>query len=62
MTETLKDNDELKIERTFSKITRKMIKNPKRLCDNCLDEYVHQTVNGNMLCELCHEEYLSSIK
>lgn len=34
---------------------RKQI-NPSTICDLCLNSYKHQTKDGAMLCEVCHQE------
>lgn len=44
--------------RTIMKALRRTIKDPSKLCTWCMDEYVHQTPEGLMLCEECNKEYI----
>lgn len=52
----------LKSQRELSKKMRMTIKDPHKLCAQCMDEYVWQTPEGLMLCEECNREYCEEHK
>lgn len=44
-----------KINREDSKHIRKQL-NTSKICDECLNDYSHQTVDGRMICDVCKKE------
>ena len=44
------------LSREKQKIVRQHI-NPNNICDSCLEEYKHQTKEGDLLCSKCYIEY-----
>lgn len=44
------------LTRDISKEIRRNI-NPEKICSRCLNDYQHQTKDGEMLCNQCYEEY-----
>lgn len=58
--ETLQES--LESQRLISKALRRTIKNPHKLCDWCMQEYVSQTPEGLMLCVECDREYVNELK
>ncbi len=44
------------LSREKQKIVRQSI-NPKSLCDRCLEDYRHQTKEGDLLCSKCYVEH-----
>jgi len=44
------------LSREKQKIVRQSI-NPRSICDCCLENYKHQTKEGNLLCSICYVEY-----
>lgn len=44
--------------RLIMKALRRTIKDPSKLCSWCMNESVHQTPEGLMLCEECNKEYI----
>lgn len=45
--------------RLIMKALRRMIRDPSKLCSWCMNESVHQTPEGLMLCEECDKEYIN---
>lgn len=49
--------ESLESQRLISKALRRTIADPSKLCSWCMNEYLHQTPEGLMLCEECNNEY-----
>jgi len=46
----------LKAHRLLSKATRAAIKDPAKLCDCCMNEWVWNTLTEEKLCDECYRE------
>lgn len=55
-------HESLESQRLISKALRRLIKEPKKLCDWCMQEHVTQTPEGLMLCAECDKEYCDERK
>lgn len=55
-------SESLESQRLISKALRRLIKDPKKLCDWCMQESVSQTPEGLMLCAECDKEYCDEHK
>lgn len=58
MTEEKLLEESLVSHRLIMKALRRTIKDPSKLCSWCMNESVHQTPEGLMLCEECNKEYI----
>ena len=54
--------DALESLRVLSKVNRANIKDPTKLCNRCMNQFVWQTKEGLFLCEECNKEYCDEIK
>jgi formylmethanofuran dehydrogenase subunit E len=49
------------ITKPFTKEVERMIRkkiNPHKICDICLEDYTHQTKQGDKLCKDCYEDWI----
>lgn len=52
----------LKAQRLLSKATRVSIKDPTKLCDECMNEWTNFTLAEEKLCDECYEEKYGKTK
>jgi hypothetical protein len=52
----------LKAQRLLSKATRASIKDPTKLCDECMNEWTNFTLAEEKLCDECYEEKYGKTK
>lgn len=46
----------LKAQRMLEKAQRKTIKDPTKICDECMNEWTYFTIKEEKLCDQCYEE------